>query len=368
MSETTAKPRIRVPAYTTGDAPAAPTAATGASAVSSPRAEAFSFGDPEPVTSMRDFFHEGLWLSADEWYEPPIPLDVLAKSYRATAHHGSALQVKRNILLRTFKPHPLLGRQAFSGLALDYLVFGNGYLEEVFGLLGKRLPFRHLRARYVRRGGLNGDRYWWAPNFVDRVELPAGRVIHLLEPDVDQGIYGVPDYIGSLQSAWLNESATLFRRRYYLNGSHAGFIMYVNDAAHNKQDIDAMRQALKDSKGPGNFRNLFLYSPGGKKDGVQVIPVSEVAAKDDFWNIKNITRDDQLAGHRIPPQLMGIIPQNTGGFGDVEKAARVFVANELEPLQATMMEINERVGEEIVSFRPYSLEGGGGGSGLDPSR
>lgn len=367
MSETTAKPRIRVPAYTTGDAPA-PTATSGASAVSSPRAEAFSFGDPEPVTSMRDFFHEGLWLSADEWYEPPIPLDVLAKSYRATAHHGSALQVKRNILLRTFKPHPLLGRQAFSGLALDYLVFGNGYLEEVFGLLGKRLPFRHLRARYVRRGGLSGDRYWWAPNFIDRVELPAGRIIHLLEPDVDQGIYGVPDYIGSLQSAWLNESATLFRRRYYLNGSHAGFIMYVNDAAHNKQDIDAMRQALKDSKGPGNFRNLFLYSPGGKKDGVQVIPVSEVAAKDDFWNIKNLTRDDQLAGHRIPPQLMGIIPQNTGGFGDVEKAAKVFVANELEPLQATMMEINERVGEEIVSFRPYSLEGGSGGPGLDPSR
>lgn len=36
--------------------------------------------------------------------------------------------------------------------------------------------------------------------------------------------------------------------------------------------------------------------------------------------------DDQLAGHRILPQLMGIIPQNTGGFGDVEEAARVFVA------------------------------------------
>jgi capsid portal protein len=64
---------------------------------------------------------------------------------------------------------------------------------------------------------------------------------------------------------------------------------------------------------------------------------------------------------------MGIIPQNTGGFGDVEKAAKVFVANELEPLQATMREINERVGEEIVSFRPYSLEGDTG-SGLDPSR
>jgi len=333
-----------------------------------PHIEAFSFGDPEPVTSLRDIWYEGVWLSADEWYEPPIPLSILAKSYRATAHHGSAMQVKRNILLRTFVTHPLLGRQAFAALALDYLVFGNAYLEEVRGRLGKLLPFRHLRAKYMRRGGKAADRYWWVPNYIERTELPRGRVIHLLEPDIDQDIYGVPDYVGSLQSAWLNESATLFRRRYYLNGSHAGFILYVNDPAQDQKDIDGIRQALKEAKGPGNFRNLFLYSPNGKKDGVQVIPVSEVAAKDEFFNMKNITRDDQLAGHRIPPQLMGIIPQNTGGFGDVEKAARVFVANELEPLQATLMEINERVGEEIVRFRPYHLDIGEGGGGLDPSR
>jgi PBSX family phage portal protein len=351
MSETTAsKPRIRVPAYRTDEPPAAP--AAGAA----PGMEAFSFGDPEPVTSMRDIWYEGVWLTPDEWYEPPIPLSILAKSYRATAHHGSALQVKRNILLRTFEPHPLLSRQVFSGLALDYLVFANAYLEEVRGRLGRRLPFRHLRAKYMRRGGIEADRYWWVPNYLDRQELPRGRVVHLLEPDIDQSIYGVPDYIGSLQSAWLNESATLFRRRYYLNGSHAGFILYVNDPAQDQKDIDAMRQALKDSKGPGNFRNLFLYSPKGKKDGVQVIPVSEVAAKDDFWNIKNLTRDDQLAGHRIPPQLMGIVPTNTAGFGDVEKAARVFVANELEPLQESLKEINEIVGEEIVRFRPYDLK------------
>ena len=88
----------------------------------------------------------------------------------------------------------------------------------------------------------------------------------------------------------------------------------LDDPAHDQKDIDDMRKALKQSKGPGNFRNLFLYSPRGKKDGVQIIPVSEVAAKDEFYNIKNITRDDQLAGHRIPPQLMGVVPQNAAGF------------------------------------------------------
>lgn len=60
--------------------------------------------------------------------------------------------------------------------------------------------------------------------------------------------------------------------------------------------------------------------PNGKKDGLQLIPISEVAAKDEFIGIKNVTRDDVLAAHRVPPQLLGIIPQNSGGFGDIGKA------------------------------------------------
>lgn len=82
-----------------------------------------------------------------------------------------------------------------------------------------------------------------------------------------------------------------------------------------------------------------------------------MAAKDELLNIKNISRDDMLAVHRVPPQLMGIIPTNTGGFGDVEKAAKVFVRNELMPLQMRMKELNGWAGEEVIRFTPYSLDG-----------
>lgn len=98
-----------------------------------------------------------------------------------------------------------------------------------------------------------------------------------------------------------------------------------------------------------------MYSPNGKKDGIQIIPLSEVAAKDEFLNIKNVSRDDMLAAHRVPPQLMGIIPTNTGGFGDVEKASRVFVRNELIPLQKQLRELNDWLGDEVIRFEQYSL-------------
>jgi capsid portal protein len=81
-----------------------------------------------------------------------------------------------------------------------------------------------------------------------------------------------------------------------------------------------------------------------------------VAAKDEFLNIKNVSRDDMLAVHRVPPQLMGIIPNNTGGFGDIEKASKVFVRNELMPLQRRFEELNSWLGEDVIRFAPYVLD------------
>lgn len=165
-------------------------------------------------------------------------------------------------------------------------------------------------------------------------------------------------YLSAMQSAWLNENATLFRRRYYKNGTHAGYILYLTDPAHKQDDVDNLRQAVRDSKGPGNFRNLFFYAPGGDKDGMKVITLSEATAKDEFLNIKNVTRDDILAAHRVPPQLMGVMPNVTGGFGAVKPVAEVFVKNELEPLQMRFAELNDWIGEEVMRFGEYSLSAG----------
>ena len=132
--------------------------------------------------------------------------------------------------------------------------------------------------------------------------------------------------------------------------------MYMTDAAQNQEDVNNIRQAMKSAKGPCNFRNLFMYSPNGKKDGIQIIPLSEVAAKDEFLNIKNVSRDDMMAANRVPPQMIGIMPNNVGGFGDVEKASMVFVRNELMPLQKRLGELNKWLGEDVINFHPYNFD------------
>lgn len=317
--------------------------------------EAFTFGDALPVMDNREVMDYVECYLNNRWYEPPVSLEGLAKSFRASTHHSSAIFFKRNILASTFIPHRLLSQGDFSRFALDFLTFGNAYLERKKNMLGGSYGMAHTLSKYMRRGA-NLDTYFFVRGWKDEHEFAKGSVYHLMEPDINQEVYGLPEYLSALQAAWLNESATLFRRRYYNNGSHAGFILYISDPAQQQEDVDAIRTALKESKGPGNFRNLFLYSPNGKKDGVQVIPVSEVAARDDFLNIKNVSRDDLLAAHRIPPQLMGIVPGNTGGFGAIMPAARVFARNEIEPLQARFRELNNWLGEEVVRFNKYVVE------------
>lgn len=323
-------------------------------APAAPSVEAFTFGDPSPVLEGRDMLADAECYRNGDWYEPPLSMAGLAKSLNASVHHASAIWCKVNILASTFQPSAILSRADFTRLALDFLLFGNCYAERRESMTGKLLSLKPALAKYTRVG-VEPGRYFFVNGWRANYEFEPDSIWHLQAPDINQEVYGVPQYVSALQSAWLNESATLFRRRYYLNGSHAGFILYMTDTASNVNDVDKLREAMRNSKGPGNFRNLFVYAPGGKKDGLQILPVSEIAAKDEFFNIKNCTRDDVLAAHRVPPQLLGTMPNNTGGFGDVTKAAAVFGCNEIEPLQAQFLSLNEWAGQEVLSFRPYQL-------------
>ncbi len=61
----------------------------------------------------------------------------------------------------------------------------------------------------------------------------------------------MPDYLGGLQSALLNQDATLFRRTYFLNGAHMGFIFYATDPNMDDDTEEEMKEMIASSKGGG---------------------------------------------------------------------------------------------------------------------
>jgi PBSX family phage portal protein len=197
------------------------------------------------------------------------------------------------------------------------------------------------------------DRYCMLKADGYRIDFEIGEVIHIKNYDVAQTIYGIPSYLGAIQSMLLNEDATLFRRRYYLNGAHVGYIFYSSAANLGEEEKNSIRDAVKSAKKLGNFRNLFLHIPNGREKDVQIIPVGDFSTKDELQKIKNISRDDIIAAHRIPPALASIVPAEArGGFGDIAKSDQVYEKNEIVPLRNYLLQLNE----DLTSNRQIAFE------------
>ena len=310
----------------------------------------FSFGDPEPVLNRREIMDLIECVHNGRWYEPPISLDGLARAFRVSPHHSSAIILKRNLLAAAFEPTQWLSHTAFKAFAQDLLVFGNGYLEQRKNVLGGTMRLDHSLAKYTRRG-LQPGQFFFVPGYLQETEFRPGSVVQVMQADINQELYGVPEYLSALQSALLNEAATLFRRRYYLNGSHAGYILYATGDI-DVNDTDAIKEAMRNSKGPGNFKNMFVHAPNGKEGSIKILPIAEVGAKDEFLGIKNATRDDVLAAHRTPPSVLGIVPAQGSQLGKTSEVVDMFFELEIEPLQAACLAANDALGFEAIRFKP----------------
>ncbi|EFE50533.1 phage portal protein [Neisseria elongata] len=317
-------------------------------------AEVFSFEDRDGEFNVFDFLgcaNNGLY------YEPPVNLLDLERLLKRGVHHASALRAKINILKVTFVPTGYLSRSEFEKLAFNFLVTGNGYLELVRNRAGGVMRAENRLAVYMRRSSDLRDFVYLRNNWGSKFErLPGRDVVHIMEPDLRQEIYGVPYYLAALSSIELNSAATKFRVRYYRNGSHAGFILYATDDKIDEAGWALVKQELRKAKGGGNFNNLLLRAPNGNPEGVKLIPIAEVGAKDEFLNIKGVSAEDMMTAHRVPPALMGIVPKATSGLGDAITAAKVFARNEVAPLQQTFLDVNDRLGIEVFRFDKYVVE------------
>ncbi|MGL1932192.1 MAG: phage portal protein [Desulfotalea sp.] len=306
-------------------------------------AMAFKFGDPEPILSRNLTDYTGvILLDNGSYYSTPVSLSGLAKLRGANAYHGPLLEFKVNMAIKDAIFSTVLPRKELLPWFTDFVTFTNGYFQKICNRFGDIIYLKHLPAMLMRR--LKGiDCYCMLQSNGNRVDFQPGEVIHIKNYDVAQSIYGIPSYLGAIQSMLLNEDSTLFRRRYYLNGAHVGYIFYSSGANLDDNDQAAIKEQVQKTKNLGNFQNMFLHIPNGREKDVQILPVGDFSTRDELEKIKNLTRDDIIAAHRITPALANVIPDkgSSGGFGDIVKASEVYMENEIKPLRGYALEIND---------------------------
>lgn len=332
-------------------------AANSLTAPSPAKSFAFSFGDPEPILSNRDLDYLGVFLDLyGDYYRPPLDFSALAKLEGANAYHGPILRFKLNMACKWFVPNAVLSLADFELMALNFLITGNGYLQKLVNRFGKVTALKNQPSIPMRRMR-QADQYLRLNTDGSRTEFLPGEIVQVKEPDIKQDVYGIPPYYGGIQAVLLGEDSTLFRRKYYVNGAHLGYILVTNDADLDDATVKAIEAKVKESKGPGNFRSMYMnISRSTSREPVKVIPVGNVETKDEFEAIKNITEREMLAMHRMQPGLCGIIPQNVSGFGDVNKSMQVYYELEVTALQQSFLKLNEVLGFEAIRFSKASWE------------
>jgi len=289
----------------------------------------------------------------DGLYEPPIALDTLAKALRVNPMHSSAIEFKRNTLAYAVSVNEVLSRRDLKRFIQDYLTFGNGYFQVVRNLFGQVVNIKHLPALYMRRREDLG--YSYKPKAYDddgRINFKRDQVFHLAEYDIAQEIYGMPQHVSGLTSIWLNDDATLFRRQYYRNGSHAGYLLYMNEPKMTEDTEKDIRNKLTAKEGMA-FKNLFVNSRGKDSKPPELKPIGQVEAKDSFKDVMNQTTNDVLSLHRVPLELMSVRREGITASLDLSKVDRIFHKNELLPLIDSLCELNEFVGLDVVEANEY---------------
>jgi PBSX family phage portal protein len=339
-------------------------------------AKIFSFGKPETVSNRRQLLDHGTAYWNGNWYDPVCNLKLLADLLHLTPYHESAIDAWVNIVSGTLLPSKtkingkrVLKKKTMVKAMKDYRTFGNAYLYLRRSRDGRVVDVEHLPALYMRRGKRENQFVYLhqeSPSYV--LEDPNFTyydrdVVHLKRYDVRQEIYGVPGYLGALDAAYLNREATLLKRQFFVNGAHLGFVFVLSSADILDEDVTEIEEALKDAK--GDFGNLFVHLPGEKEGAVKIIPIGDIASKDDFWNVKMASREDVLGQHRVPLILMSIMPTAAGGLGKPQDAALVFARNEVEPFHDELDELNELAGMILLNFQPYSLGSSTNGGGVD---
>jgi len=304
----------------------------------SSRITAIEFGEPESVLSNNPAEYYGTFMHPQEYFQPPVSKIGLIKTRSANGFHSRMPVFRRDKLLNLYIKNPLITRLELGRVIENLLVTADAYIHVSYNAFGQVIQLKNLPSVHMRIKPTTADsqyKYCYVRNEQIKANYYDYEIIHLKQDDLLQEIYGIPEYFGAIQSILLNEAATLFRRKYYVNGAHLGSLFISSSSQLSLKDEKEIKNKIRKSKGVGNWRSMYLNLSGEHRkvdDMFKVIPVGDVAARDEFEKIKNMTDRDIGAAWGVRPEVAGIMPEAFGGTGDLDKLFLMDYDNKSLPL------------------------------------
>ena len=304
------------------------------------------------IASLNTPFFE---INGVGYYSPPVSFDQLTKLMRMSPHHESALNCKTQAVMLGFKSggNQVISRNELKRAVMDRWLTGNYFLRIARNRKGEVTRLYHLNARTMRRGKEPNSYFQLRPDG-SALRFEPDEIIHGMHYAPETSIYGLPEYLGAVYSILLNRQGTLFRRKFYVNGAHMGFLLVTQGEDIGEETAKSITEKVKETKGVGNFQSMHLHL--GAEGKAELIPVGEFA-KDDFEKIKHASQADILSAHQTPASILAVVVGNqlpvSNSLGHV---VAVFASNVITPVQLDMKEdINYHLEEnQWIDFTEYN--------------
>jgi hypothetical protein len=260
---------------------------------------AFTFGDPEPVNSRATMLDMLECWHNQRWYEPPISLEGLALVPRLAPpferDHPQAQHA--GVQPRSHAP----ARAGLAGMCRTIWSSGTP-MQEVRNRLGQLL---RSTMRWPSPGAGWSRQFWWVPGFRNEVAFEPGTVHQIMALDINQESMACPSISRRCNRPCSTRTPPCSAAAISRTAATRLYPLRNRGLRRWRRGRCARRSSARRDRATSA---TSVHAPDGKESGIRILPIAEVGAKDEFLGIKNTTRDDVLAAHRVPPQLLGIVP------------------------------------------------------------
>jgi len=233
-------------------------------------------------------------------------------------------------------------------VARDVYVFGNAFLEVVYGPDGKPRELWNLDATTMRvladeHGAIMG--YVQIPRFATtrsqkgRVEFEPREVIHFKLGTKGATLYGLSPLASLILPITVDKFAQVYNRAFFVNGAKIRGAFIMKDAT--PEQVERNREYMAACAKNPDMAHSDLVLEGDiefKQIGVN--------QKDmEFLELRSFTRGEILAVYGVPPSKVSIIETGNIGAGTGEHQTQTFYEETILPFQ---MRVAEKITKHII--------------------
>lgn len=259
--------------------------------------------------------------SADGYIEPFFSFESLLDLYYANTYHRRAIQIKAALLSNIEDGSKLEGqsrtpKQLLSSFITNLEIYGNAFLENNLDKL-YLLPSIY--------GRVDKDHNIYQVKNMKKIMLQGKQLAYYSPRSI---FYGEPDYLGTLLAIVRSSKIDTHNDGFFDNGARPDQAIVFENAEPSKEQLEAFKTFFGDNfKGYSNAHKTLVVTAGGDNAKVRFEDLSKVEDLS-FKELREISRDEIIAAHGVPPRMMGITHAAALG-GSQELIGQLHVFNQL---------------------------------------